>query len=85
MTVDGQGGRLSGFSGWPAGALIRVDPDRAVRVVAESMLLRNGRGLTGDGRTLIVAESAGSGWWPRLFWRAPARHAPYNRLTSYCH
>ncbi len=39
--------------------MARVDPDGSARVVAKGMLLPNGQTLSADGRTLIVAESAG--------------------------
>lgn len=40
-------------------ALIRVDPDGAASVAADDMMVANGMAITPDGRTLIVAESAG--------------------------
>ena len=48
-----------GLFGLASGGLARVDPDGSTRVVAKGMLLPNGQALSADGRTLIVAESAG--------------------------
>ena len=59
MTVDGQGRAYIGLFGLVGGGLARVDPDGSARVVAKDMLLPNGQALSADGRTLIVAESAG--------------------------
>jgi sugar lactone lactonase YvrE len=59
MTVDSQGRAYIGLFGLAGGGLARVDPDGSARVVAEGMLLPNGQALSADGRTLIVAESAG--------------------------
>ena len=42
-----------------AGQTIRVDPDGAVSCAADDLQSPNGHILTEDGRTLIVAESAG--------------------------
>ena len=39
--------------------LIRVDPDGTSSVAADDMMVANGMAITPDGRTLIVAESAG--------------------------
>jgi sugar lactone lactonase YvrE len=39
--------------------LLRVDPDGSVHRAAEDLLVANGMALTPDGRTLLVAESAG--------------------------
>ncbi|MEX1009692.1 MAG: SMP-30/gluconolactonase/LRE family protein [Acidimicrobiia bacterium] len=39
--------------------LIRVDPDGTASVAADDMMVANGMAITPDGRTLIVAESAG--------------------------
>jgi sugar lactone lactonase YvrE len=41
-------------------ALIRVDPDGSVSIAAEDLLFPNGSVITGDGRTLIVGETAGA-------------------------
>jgi sugar lactone lactonase YvrE len=43
----------------PSG-LLRVGADGSVDVVADDLLVANGMGLTADGRTLVVAESAGN-------------------------
>ncbi|MGY1784965.1 SMP-30/gluconolactonase/LRE family protein [Geodermatophilus sp. SYSU D00698] len=40
--------------------LVRVDPDGAASVVAEDLRFPNGMALTGDGRTLVVAETYGA-------------------------
>jgi sugar lactone lactonase YvrE len=42
----------------PATNLVRVDPDGSVRVVATDVHSPNGVAITGDGRTLVVGESA---------------------------
>jgi sugar lactone lactonase YvrE len=39
--------------------LIRVDPDGTASIAADDMMVANGMAITPDGRTLIVAESAG--------------------------
>ena len=59
MTVDGQGSAYIGLFGLAGGGLARVAPDGSARVAAKAMLLPNGQALSADGRTLIVAESAG--------------------------
>jgi sugar lactone lactonase YvrE len=43
----------------PSG-LLRVGADGSVDVVADDLMVANGMGLTADGRTLVVAESAGN-------------------------
>jgi len=53
-----------GWDVWGGGAyvdspLIRVRPDGRIDTVAEAMMAPNGMALTGDGRTLVVAEPAG--------------------------
>jgi sugar lactone lactonase YvrE len=68
MVVDRHGRAYAGEFGFDlfAGAdptpanLIRVDPDGAASVAAGDMLFPNGTVITPDGRTLIVAETAGS-------------------------
>ncbi len=40
--------------------LVRVDPDGTASVVADDLRFPNGMALTGDGRTLVVAETYGS-------------------------
>jgi sugar lactone lactonase YvrE len=41
-------------------ALLRVDADGGVAVAADDLLVANGMGITEDGTTLVVAESAGN-------------------------
>lgn len=74
MLVDGTGRAYVGNFGYDIGApmallgppvatsLTRVDPDGSVTEAASGLLFPNGMALTPDGRTLILAESAG----PRL-------------------
>ena len=65
MLVDGQGRAYIGNFGWNlyeeaemrATHLLMVEPDGAVRVVADGLTFPNGMALTKDGRTLLVAES----------------------------
>lgn len=65
MVVDGQGRAWVGNFGFdifggaaPATtSLLRVDPDGTVSVAASDLLCPNGTVITGDGRTLVVAES----------------------------
>ncbi|MGZ4269202.1 MAG: SMP-30/gluconolactonase/LRE family protein [Solirubrobacteraceae bacterium] len=59
MTVDAAGGAYVGIFGLTTGALARVEPDGSTAIAAEGLLLPNGQAVTADGRTLIVAESAG--------------------------
>ncbi len=40
-------------------ALLRADPDGTVSIAAENLRMANGMAITTDGRTLVVAESAG--------------------------
>jgi sugar lactone lactonase YvrE len=42
-----------------ASGLIRVDPDGAASIAADDLMVANGMGITPDGATLVVAESAG--------------------------
>jgi sugar lactone lactonase YvrE len=51
---------LQGFADPVPGKLMRVDPDGAATVLADDLLFPNGSVITPDGRTLIVAETAGS-------------------------
>jgi len=68
MVVDGQGRAYVGNFGFDlhsgakptAAVLCCVEPDGAVRVVAEDMMFPNGAVITPDGSTLIVAESFGA-------------------------
>jgi sugar lactone lactonase YvrE len=68
MVVDAAGRayvgtiNFEGFAERSATNLLRVDPDAAVAVAAESLSFPNGMVLTPDGSTLIVAES----WAQRL-------------------
>jgi len=50
--------RHAGATPAPSG-LIRVDPDGTASIAADEMMVANGMAITPDGRTLIVAESAG--------------------------
>ena len=59
LAIDPSGRAFIGNFGLQGGALIRVDPDGSARVVAGDLLLPNGSVVTPNGRTLIVAESAG--------------------------
>jgi sugar lactone lactonase YvrE len=67
MVVDTQGRAYVGNFGFDlmAGAapvptnLLRVDPDGAISVAADELEFPNGTVLTGDGRTMIVAETMG--------------------------
>jgi sugar lactone lactonase YvrE len=68
MVVDRHGRAYAGNFGFdlmggadPAPAtLIRVDPDGGASVAAEDLLFPNGSVITGDGKTLIVGETAGA-------------------------
>jgi sugar lactone lactonase YvrE len=65
MTVDTHGRayvgnfgfELDGIEEQKATVLVRVDPDGAMKVVAEDLIFPNGAVITGDGRTLIIAET----------------------------
>ena len=65
MVVDDQGRAYVGNLGFdifagekPAStSLVRIDPDGTLKVVADGLWCPNGTVITGDGRTLIVAES----------------------------
>lgn len=59
ITVDPYGNILVGVFGLASGALLTVDATGRSRRVAEDLLLPNGQALADDGRTLLVAESAG--------------------------
>jgi hypothetical protein len=48
-----------GIFGLQSGALAEIGPDGGARIVATDLLLPNGQALSRDGRTLLVAESAG--------------------------
>jgi sugar lactone lactonase YvrE len=59
MVVDHLGRAYIGSQAFHGGAILRVDPDNSVRVVAQDLDFPNGMAITGDGKTLIVAESIG--------------------------
>jgi len=59
LTIDPHGRMLAGIFALRSGGLARVDPFGTQQLVADELLLPNGQTLTRDGRTLIVAESAG--------------------------
>jgi sugar lactone lactonase YvrE len=67
MVVDSQGRAYVGNFGYDyneggeprAANLVMVTPDGAVRVVADELKFPNGPVITPDGRTLILAETAG--------------------------
>jgi sugar lactone lactonase YvrE len=59
MTIDAHGRAFIGLFGLRHGGMVRIDPDGSQRTVATRLLLPNGQVLTPDGKTLIVAESAG--------------------------
>jgi sugar lactone lactonase YvrE len=50
--------RHAGATPGPSG-LIRVDPDGRASIAADDLMVANGMGITSDGTTLLVAESAG--------------------------
>jgi sugar lactone lactonase YvrE len=50
--------RHAGATPGPSG-LIRVDPDGTASIAADDLMVANGMGITPDGTTLVVAESAG--------------------------
>lgn len=65
MLVDAKGRAYVGHHGFDffggaelrPSSLLMVEPDGRVRVVAEDVIFPNGMALSGDGRTLILAES----------------------------
>jgi sugar lactone lactonase YvrE len=59
MVVDHLGRAYIGSQAFRGGAILRVDPDNAVLVVAGDLDFPNGMAITPDHRTLIVAESTG--------------------------
>lgn len=59
MVTDSVGRAYIGSQAFHGGAVLRVDPDDTVRVVAEDLDFPNGMVITADRRTLIVAESIG--------------------------
>lgn len=59
FTIDHRGRIFIGLFGLTSGQLIRVEPDGSTHLAAADLLLPNGQALTTDGRTMLVAESAG--------------------------
>ncbi|HEY2447790.1 MAG TPA: SMP-30/gluconolactonase/LRE family protein [Mycobacterium sp.] len=59
MVIDSAGRAYIGSQAFRGGAVLRVDPDDTVSVVAEDLDFPNGMAITADRRTLIVAESIG--------------------------
>lgn len=62
MVVDGGGRAYVGSfppPSSPSGSIVLVEPGGAARTVAEDVIFPNGTVITGDGTTLIVAESLG--------------------------
>ncbi len=59
MVVDDAGRAYVGSQAFEGGVIARVDPDETVTVVAEDLDFPNGMVITGDGSTLVVAESTG--------------------------
>lgn len=65
LVLDADGRAFTGTIGFAitagepprAGAIYRVDPDGSVHVAADDVVCPNGMVITGDGGTLIVAES----------------------------
>ena len=59
MVIDDAGRAYIGCQAFSGGVIIRLDPDDTASVVAEDLDFPNGMVITGDRRTLIVAESIG--------------------------
>jgi YD repeat-containing protein len=59
LTIDAHGRAFVGIFGLSTGGLVCIEPDGSQRVVVRDLLLPNGHALSPDGRTLLVAESAG--------------------------
>jgi sugar lactone lactonase YvrE len=59
MVVDGLGRVYVGCPARADGAIVRVDPDRTMTVVARDLNLPSGMVISADGLTFIVAESVG--------------------------
>ncbi|MGY4711845.1 SMP-30/gluconolactonase/LRE family protein [Mycolicibacterium sp. CBM1] len=59
MVVDAHGRAYVGAQARQGGVIVRIDPDGTVAVVADDLDFPNGMAITGDGGTLIVAESTG--------------------------
>jgi sugar lactone lactonase YvrE len=59
MVVDSRGRAYIGSQAFSGGAILRVDPDDTISVVARDLDFPNGMAITPDHQTLIVAESIG--------------------------
>jgi len=59
MVVDDAGRAYIGSQAREGGVIVRLDPDDSATVVAENLDFPNGMVITGDRKTLIVAESTG--------------------------
>ena len=59
MVVDGFGRAYVGSQARSRGVIVRIDIDDSPTVVANELDFPNGMVITGDGKTLIVAESIG--------------------------
>jgi sugar lactone lactonase YvrE len=63
MVIDRHGCAYVGSQARQGGVIVRIDPDRPLderaTVVADALEFPNGMAITGDGTTLIVAESTG--------------------------
>ncbi len=59
MVVDGLARAYVGCQARTGGAVVRIDPDGTVTVVADDLKLPSGIVISADGATLIVAESIG--------------------------
>ncbi|BBX24533.1 gluconolactonase [Mycolicibacter terrae] len=59
MVIDATGRSYIGSQAYTGGVIVRLDPDGGVHVVATDLDFPNGMVITGDGATLIVAESMG--------------------------
>jgi sugar lactone lactonase YvrE len=59
MVVDSVGRAYVGSQAFSGGVIVRVDPDGTTAVVADDLDFPNGMVISGDGATLIVAESVG--------------------------
>lgn len=59
MVIDDQGRAYIGSQAPSGGVIIRLDPDDSATVVASDLDFPNGMVITGDRKTLIVAESIG--------------------------
>jgi sugar lactone lactonase YvrE len=59
MVIDDLGRTYVGSQAREGGVIVRIDPDDSVTVVADELEFPNGMVITGDRKTLIVAESTG--------------------------